>query len=279
MSTSLSSVFLIEFDEQVKAAYQGSGVLRPHVRVKTGVRGSSCKFVRYGRGVATPRIPQTDVVPMGQSYARPEAILSDWNAAEYTDVFDQAKAQVDERQVVAANIAAAIGRREDQLILDAIDAAHPAADVSTDVGGTGSGLNMAKLRRAARIMNDRAVPRGQRAFIHSAAGLEQLLGLTEATSSDFNTVKTLVNGEINTFMGFTFVMIEARAEGGLPLAGQIRTNYAIDKLAVGLAIGIDYRTEVNYIPEKTSWLANGLFSAGAVTIDPEGVVEINTTEA
>lgn len=63
-------------------------MLRPHVRVKTGVRGWSCKFVRYGRGVATPRIPHTDVVPMGQSYARPGAILSDWNAAEYTDMFD-----------------------------------------------------------------------------------------------------------------------------------------------------------------------------------------------
>ncbi|MFW5920624.1 MAG: phage capsid protein [Polyangiales bacterium] len=279
MSTGLSTIFQIQFDEQIKAAYQGQGVLRPHVRVKSGVVGSSCKFRRYARGMATPRVPQTDVVPMGTSYAQPEATLSDWNAAEYTDVFDQQKTSVDEQPVVATNIAAAIGRREDQMVLDAMDAANASADVSTDVGDSATGLNLAKLRRAKRLLDQRAVPKDMRVFVHSAEGLEQMLGVTEVTSVDYNTVKALTNGELNTFLGFTFAMIEERDEGGLPKSSDIRTNYAADRLALGLAIGIDYRNEVNYIPEKTSWLANGLFSAGAVAIDPEGIIEVEVTEA
>ena len=47
----------------------------------------------------------------------------------------------------------------------------------------------------------------ERTFVTSAAGLSQLLGTTEVTSSDYNTVKTLVNGELNTWLGFNFVVL------------------------------------------------------------------------
>ena len=50
-------------------------------------------------------------------------------------------------------------------------------------------------------------------------------------------------------------------------------------ILIGLAVGINMRTEVNYVPVKTSWLANGIFSAGSVAIDADGIVELTTTEA
>lgn len=278
MSTGLSAIAQIEFDADVKAAYQTSGTLRRRCRVRTGVVGSTAKFRRYAKGMATPRVPQTDVVPMNTQYAEATATLTGWNAPEYTDVFDQQETNVEERRVVAANIAGAIGRREDQLLLDALDTANPAPNVDTNIGGAGSGLNVAKLRRAMRILNQRGVPKTDRYFVHSAAGLEDLLGTTEVTSSDYNTVKALTAGEINKFLTFEYAEIEDRDEGGLPLAGNLRTNYAYHKEALGLAIGIEFRTEVNYIAEKTSWLANGLFKAGACVIDPLGVVEVQATE-
>jgi hypothetical protein len=279
MSIQLDQIAQIEFDELIKDAYQGAGILRPHVRVRTGVIGNTCEFRRYARGSATPRVPQTDVVPMNIGYAKRSALLADWNAAEYTDVFMQATTNIDEKPVVATNIASAIGRREDQMILDALDAANASVTVDTNVGGATTGMNLAKLRRTKRLMDDRAVPKGMRTFLHSAEALEQLLDVPQVTGSDFNTVKALVNGEVNTYMGFTFAMMEARDEGGLPRTAALRTSYAFDKMALGLAIGIDYRNEVYYIPEKTSWLANGLFKAGAVSIDDLGVVEVQHTEA
>lgn len=279
MSQGLSAVQTIEFNAQVKAAYQGQGMLRPAVRLKTGVVGASHRFRRYNRGVATPRVPQTDVRPMNTTYGEAIATIADWNAAEYTDVFDQQKTNVEERSVVATNIAGAIGRREDQMILDALDAANAAANVDTNVGGANTGLNMAKIRRANALMNRRSVPKQDRHFIMSATGEEQLLGTTEVTSSDFNTVKALVDGELKKFVNFQFHTMDDRDEGGLPIAANVRTNYAFHKEAIGMAVGIDQRTEVNYIAEKTSWLANGLFAAGAVAIDANGVVEIASTEA
>lgn len=278
MSKTLSSASIAEFDAQVKQAYQGSGKLRNTVRVRTGVVGGTHRFPKLGKGIATRRVPQTDVVPMNVQHSNQTATLEDWNAAEYTDIFDQAEVNFDEQRELAQVIASAIGRREDQLILDALDAASTTLTVATTVGGAGTDMNTAKVRRAKRLLDDQGVPMADRTIVVSAQGLEAMLGTTEATSSDFNTVKALVNGEMDTFVGFKWIVIESRDEGGLPLPST-RTSYAYHKQSTGLAIGLDFRTEVNYIPEKTSWLSNGIIKAGAVGIDALGIVEISTTEA
>jgi len=282
MSKQLTDAAVAQFDGEVKHAYQGMGMLRPTVRNRTGVVGSTHRFPKMGKGTATPRISQTDVVPMNIAHTNATATLEDWNAPEYTDIFDQQKVNYSERQELATVIAGAIGRREDQLIIDAIDAASTTLTVSEAIGGANTGLNTSKLRRAMRLLDDNAVPAGQRYFLGHAIAKEQLLGETEPTSGDFNTVRALVNGEITSFVGFQFLWMETRSEGGLTLASNIRTNYAWHggpMGSVGLATGINFNTEVNYIADKTSWLANGLFSAGAVTIDALGVVEISTYEA
>jgi hypothetical protein len=68
-------------------------------------------------------------------------------------------------------------------------------------------------------------------------------------------------------------------EGGLPFASaNIRQTYAWHKQSTGMGIGHDFRTEINYLPRETSWLINGIFSAGAVTIDNLGIIQINCDE-
>jgi hypothetical protein len=275
MSTGLTAVQRIEFDSMVKAAYQANGKLRKHVRNRTGVRAATCRFRRSGRGVATPRIPQTNVVPMNTGFFEATATLSDWNAAEYTDVFDQAKTDVDERRVVAENIAAATGRREDQLIIDALNAANGSANIAA--GGTG--LTFDKIRRAKALMDARAVPEGKRKMAISARGAEDLLGENRFISRDFVESYVIRTGRLPPILGFEIEIIEDRDEGGLPLVTTTRTNFAWDADAIGLAIGIDHATSVDWIAEKTSWLSNRIFSAGSVAIDALGVLEIDTVEA
>jgi hypothetical protein len=104
-----------------------------------------------------------------------------------------------------------------------------------------------------------------------------MLGETEITSSDFATVKALVSGEVDTFMGFKFVTLGDRDEGGLPLPST-RTCFAFHKDAMGMGIGMNQKSEINYVPEKTSFLVSSMFSAGAVAIDDEGIVKISCTE-
>lgn len=280
MSKTLTANAITQFDMEVKHAYQGMGQLRPTARLRTGVVGSSHVFPKMGSGTATPRVPQTDVVPMNVAHTKATATITDWNAPEYTDIFDQQKVNYQERAELAETISGAITRREDQLVIDALDAASSTLTVSNDIGGTDSGLNVTKLRRARRLLNQQGVGKGDRTYLGHAVGEEALLGETETTSSDYNTVKALVSGEINTFLGFNFIFLEDRDEGGLSIDGSLdRQNFAYAKSAIGLAVGIDFRTEVNYIAEKTSWLANGIFSAGSVAIDALGIVELTTRES
>lgn len=282
MSKNLSVAFIQSFDDLVKQSYQGVGKLRPTVRLRTGIVGSSHRFTVIGKGLATPRVPQTDVVPMNIGYANATANISDWNAAEYTDVFDQQKVNFDEQRQLAMVVAGAIGRREDQLIIDALDASGTSKTVGTEVGGAASNLNTAKYRDAKRQLDQDGVPAGDRHMVVHTNNLFGLLGDTTATSSDFNTIRALVNGEIDTWLGFKTTTIEDRDEGGLPLTGTVRTGFAYhggQMGAIGHAVGINFRTEINYIPEKTSWLINGLFSAGSVAIDAEGIVEVEMDEA
>jgi hypothetical protein len=279
MAISLSNAFVTLFDAEVKQAYQGVAQLVPAVRQRRGVEGSTVKFPKVGKGVATARVPQSDITPMNVGFSTVTCTLSDWNAAEYSDIFSQQKVNFDERNELVKVVANAIGRRQDQLILDALGASSTSLVVTEDEGGTDSGLNVAKLRAAKKELDKNNVPMDNRHIIIHANSLASLLGETSVTSADFNTVRALVSGELNTFLGFTFHTIGDRAEGGLPVATSERKLWAFHRDAIGYAEGIAPRTEINYIPEKTSWLVNAVFSAGAIAIDAEGIVEIQTTDA
>jgi len=279
MAINLSTAFVTLFDAEVKQAYQASAVLRPAVRIRSGVEGSTYKFPKIGKGVAQVRIPQTDVTPLNVTYSQVTATLSDYIAAEYSDIFMQAKVNFDERRELVKVVSNAIGRRQDQLILDALTASS-ATSVSNDIGGTDTNMNVAKLRSAAQTLNANNVPMDGRHIIIHASSLASLLSETAVTSSDFNTVKALVQGEINTFLGFTFHVLGDRTEGGLIKDGSNdRTCFAFHKDALGLAEGIAPKTEINYVPEKTSFLIASMFSAGAVAIDDEGIVKIVCRES
>lgn len=279
MSVSLSNAFVTLFDAEVKQAYQGKAMLVGAVRQRRGVEGSTVKFPKVGKGVATARISQADVTPLNVAFSNVTCTLSDWNAAEYSDIFSQAKVNFDERSELVQVLGNAIGRRQDQLILDALTASSTSLTVSNDIGGTDTNMNVAKLREAKKLLDKNNVPPEGRHLIIHANNLAALLSETSVTSSDFNTVKALVAGEINTFLGFTFHTLGDRSEGGLALATNDRTCFAFHRDSIGYAEGIAPRTEINYIPEKTSFLVNSVFSAGAVAIDDEGIVKITAREA
>ena len=80
---------------------------------------------------------------------------------------------------------------------------------STDGGGSAGdvGLNLGKLRAARKMLLQKHVDlKTERPYIAvNAVGLDNLLATTQVQSADYNTIKALVNGEINTFMGFEFV--------------------------------------------------------------------------
>lgn len=279
MSTQASTNFITSFDTLVKKQYQGQMKLRGAIRVKTGIKGSSHEFPKINKGIATPRIPQTDVTPMNVGHEKAVATLSDWNAADYSDLYDLAKLNFDERQELVDTATMAMGRRLDQLVLDALATGANTTQVAKSVGGADTGLNIQKILRAKRLMDDKGVPMEGRHMAISAYAVEQALLDEKITSADYNVLMPLLKGELKEFSTFQFHLIEARDEGGLPVSSNTRTNYAFHRDAVGLAVGVDIRTEINYIAEKTSTLVNAIFSAGSVVIDADGVYDVLTHEA
>jgi len=271
MSINLSAVAVTEFDSMVKHAYANMGLLKNAVTLRNNVVGDTYKFRRMGKGLANQKASSADVVAMGVGHEFKTATLANWNAPEFTDIFDAQDVNFDEKQELASTIAGALGRRCDQLVIDAMDASTP---LTTAVPAGGTNLTIAKVNSAQVELRDQGVPNTELFAVIEAGGLGGLLADEKATSSDYQAVKALVSGEINTLVGFQFIILETRAEGGLTEAANVVDSWFFQRPSVGLAIGIDMKTEINYVPEKTSWLTNGMLKAGSVVRDEGGLVKV-----
>ena len=276
MAQNVTTAFVTLFDAEVKQAYQAESVLRGTMRTRTGVSGNTVKFPKIGKGVATVRVPQTDVTPLNVTYSQVTATMSDYIAAEYSDIFHQSHINFDERRELVDVVSKSIARRMDQLCIDALNASSGTA-VATGIGGAASNMNIEKIRAASKALNVKNVPTGDRYLLIHASQLDAMLGETEITSQDYAAVKALVRGEISSFMGFQILSVGDRDEGGLPKPST-RTCFAWHKDAMGYAESMAQKSEVNYIAEKTSYLVSSMFSAGSIAIDDEGIVKISCTE-
>lgn len=280
MTTTASANFKTEFDPLVKQAYQGGALLMGKVRTRANAGAKTYSFPKIGKGIASLRIPQTDVVPMNVTETAITCTLVDWDASDYSAVEDLDKLAFDEKRELAMSVGKAIGRRLDQIIINAMDASAFTTQVGINIGGTSTSLNIEKIMRAKRLLDANGVPAEDRVMVINAAALENALLETEIGSSDFNVVKSLALGQLNKFAGFEFIMIEDRAnEGGLPISSTTRNCFAFHKDAVGLAMNGAPRSSVDWIPEKKSWLITSGVSAGAVTIDTDGVLDVLVTES
>lgn len=279
MAISVSNAFVTLFDAEVKQAYQAQRALAGTTRERT-VEGSTVKFPKLGKGSATLRIPQTDVTPLNVTYSQVTATMEDYIAAEYSDIFHQSKINFNERSELVQMVAGAIGRRMDQIVIDALEATASPQTVANSVGGAATNMNIAKLREAKKLLDAANVPASDRMAVIHANSLAALLAETEVTSSDYNTVKALVAGELNTFLGFRIITLGDRDEGGLTIDGSLdRTCWAFHKDALGLGMSMNQTSRVDYIPEKTSFLVASMFSAGAVAIEDNGIVKITCRES
>ncbi len=280
----LSPAFVQLFDAEVHQAYQSSAVLQGAARTRTGVVGSTVNFPKVGKGQASVRTPATDVVPLNTAFSSVSCSLTDYVAAEYSDIFLQTKINFDERRELAQVVGNAIGRRQDQVLLDALATASAGSTVANTVVTTGSAtasnLNVGKIIEAKKLLDKKNVPSQNRHMIIHANNLSGLLSDERAISSDFQTIQALVQGSINQMMGFTFHILGDRDEGGLSVDGSNdRSCFAFHQSAVGVAVGIAPSTEINYIAEKTSFLVTGKLSMGSVVIDTDGLVDVTCREA
>ncbi len=271
MSINLSNVAITEFNAMLHQVYQGVGFkTRGTLRTANNVTGDTHKFPVQGKGLAVQKASQDDVTPMNLTYTHATASLANWIASEYSDIFDQAEVNFDDMRALAKAVSMSIGRRMDQIVIDAIAASGTANTVAA--GGTG--FTYAKYLAMNAYFSSVGVSRDERRFVILNSAAEQdILNETNFISRDYTTNNLLSDGRLDgkEVMGYTWIVVPDNAEGGVT-AGKA---YAWAENAMGLAIGIDFQTRISYENIKTSWLVNGIFKAGAIAIDNTGIVEIN----
>jgi hypothetical protein len=278
--SSTTNAAIAAFDTEVKLAYQGEGVLRSSVYQKSGVVGQQYAFRKVGYSVAYQQTTSAEqITPNDTTHTKIFATLTNWRVGDYTDLFDQAETNIDERSFLAQNNAKAIGRAEDQLIINALAAVSgPAGTVTSGYGGTNTGLTADKIRHAKRYLVQQQASGGDHYMAINAIALETALAEVEVTSADYQTMRALVDADMNNkkAFGFTFKVIENRVEGGLPTGSTNVTEcFAYDKRAVGLATAIEPQSRVDFIPQNGAWLSQSIYMGGSAVIDPLGVVIVN----
>lgn len=137
-----------------------------------------------------------------------------------------------------------------------------------------SNLTIGKLRRAAFLFDSNEVRGETRYLVASASQKQALLRSTEVTSADFNVVRALFNGEINQFMGFTFVWTQE-----LTVASSVRTVLAYVPSAIKLGIGEEIKVRIDERKDKNySWQVYSEITAGATRMWEDRIVEIACNE-
>lgn len=281
MTTTASVQFRTEFEPLVKHAYQGSTKLMGTVRTRSNAMARTVSFPKLGKGTASLRIPGANVTPMNATHTAATVTILDYDASDYSYVEDLDKISFDEKMELVKCSGNAVGRALDQVVIDAMASSAFATQVAITEGGANTSLNIEKFTKASALLNANGVPESNRYLAVTADALMNALRETEVGSSDYNQIQALVSGTLNTFMGFKIIMIETRTnEGGLPLATTNQRNcFAWHQDAVGLAMNGGIKTNVDWIPEKKSWLISSSFAAGAVTIDTDGVIDVLCYEA
>ena len=286
MSTQITTAFVNQFSSNITMLSQQMGsLLREAVDVET-VTGEKAFFDQVGSAVAQVRTSRHGDTPLMETpHARRMVTMSTYEYADLIDDPDKIRLLVDPTSSYARAAAMAMGRSMDDTIISAaLGTASTGKTGSTStalpsgqkIAHASGGLTQAKLVSAKKILDQNSVdPSIQRYIIVSPEQIEDLLNITSVTSADFNTVRALVQGEVDTFVGFKFIVsnrLNTDSDGN-------RQVIAFAGDGIKLAVGKDVTGRIDERSDKSySTQIYYCMDIGATRMEEEKVVEIACTE-
>jgi hypothetical protein len=286
MSTQITTAFVEQYKSNVfHLAQQKGSRLRGAVKTET-VTGKAHFFERIGSTAAQLRTSRhSDTPRVDTPHSRRKVTMNDYDWADLIDNEDKVRMLISPQSEYAQAGAYAMGRAMD----DAIIAAATGNALGGVAGGSSialppaqkvvhgsAGLSVAKLISAKEILDAAETnPDEAKYLVCAASQISDLLAITSITSSDFNSVKALVQGQIDSFMGFKFIRTERLGTD----ANGNRQVLAFNQSALGLAVGSDISTKISERADKN--YATQVFlsmTIGATRVEDEKMVEIACTE-
>jgi len=285
MSSQVTTAFVQQYSANVQMLSQQMGSrLRDAVRIENVV-GKNAFIDQIGKATAQLRTSRhADTPQLDTPHARRRLSLASYEYADLIDDQDKVRMLIDPTSFYAQAAAAAMGRAMDDVIITAAlgtastgetGSGSATLDATNNMVGSASsndGLTIAKLLEAKRKLDlndvDPSIPR------YIAVGpkqIEDLLGTTQVTSSDFNTVKALAQGDINTFLGFEFIMSNRLSVD----SNDIRSCFAWAEDGITLGIGKDVSARIDERNDKGyATQVYYCMDIGAVRMEESKVVKI-----
>ena len=286
MSTEITTAFVEQYKSNVlHLAQQKGSRLRDTVRFES-VTGKNFFFERIGATAAAKRTTRhSDTPRMDTPHSRRRVSMDDYDWADLIDQEDKVRMLITPQSEYAMAGANAMGRAMDTSIIEAAvgnafggvaGGTTIALPTAQKVVHGSTGLTVAKLLAAKEIIDSSDVDdEEERCCVLSAGQVTDLLNSTEVKSSDYNTVKALAQGQLDTFLGFKFIRSQrlgTDADGNRQVTVYCRSG-------IGLALGSDIQTRITERDDKN--YATQVFlsmTIGATRVEDEKVVEIACTE-
>lgn len=284
MSTSITTAFITDYNTRVHEAYQRrAAYLMSAVRHKANVIGSTSVFYIMGKGTAVTKARHGTITPMNQAHTSATATLADFYAGDWVDKLDEAKVNIDERQLIADGGAMALGRKVDDQIIAAMNGTStstPAWTLSAAANVRNELLGMTETLWANDVPND-----GMVYGLLTSKAWAHAMTVQEFSRSDWVgsdglpfTQGTPTGGKWKDWQGVKWGM-----HTGLPGHGTSSANvyvwhkssigYASAKSAGNVAGNGPVSADITWHGDRASHFVNHLMSGGAVLIDANGVVE------
>lgn len=331
MPAQLSKVAIQQFHDQFTNAYQAAAQLTETANTVSGARGDAYLWPLQGDAAMEPRLAYQSLIPVASNdYAQVRTTFGNYILNLPVDIFQQAELIIDTLSQLGLVHAKAAGRREDQFLLNALYAAgngpldtnaqlpdqEPPGLVIGTVGNANAipstptagpfnatNLNVEKIIQAAALLDQANVPHEDRYLAIDARMMAGLMSNgEEPTNILYNNTKNLMQGGIDTFMGFKIFTLGFRQEGGItwrpqgpllpgllpsdgPFPGAATPNYNVQNVnstaiawhkgALGSVYSLNPVTEVEWAPAYQSWLTISRLRMGASALLGKGIVYID----
>lgn len=264
---------------------QMGSLLRGAVDVES-IKGKNAFFEQIGATTAQLRTSRHGNTPqIDMPHSRRRLSLASYEWADLIDDADKVRMLIDPTSSYAKAAAAAMGRSMDDVIITAaLGSANTGVSGGTStalpsgqkVAHGSAGLTVAKLLSAKKILDQNSVdPSIKRYCVVSPEQVEDLLNTTEVKSSDFNTVKALAQGDVNSFLGFEFITSNRLTTD----SNSDRQVIAFASDGIKLGIGKDITARISERDDKSySTQVYYCMDIGATRMEEEKVVEIACQE-
>lgn len=258
--------------------------MKPNVKAKVFYQDQIGEWSMSAKGGRNVQTPNND-----PNMARRMGTMVDYHDARLLDRGDELRMLSDPRSAYTIAAAQSLGRQIDTVIaLQAVGTANygetgaSSITLGTDaisgishIAGTPATLTVARLTLTKQILDLEDVEMEDRFYVINPYALQQLLGTTQVTSADYNSVKALVQGQLDTFLGFKFLVSNV-----LSTSGTVTTCFASQRYGICLAMGseplvrTDERADLSY-----SWQVYYELNIGCVRLEEARVVKVDVTNS